>query len=150
MPLRRGRPSALALIAGVIVALGGAAVTQAQFGLRGRKTDLVQMYDRDGDGWLNAAERMAARLDLNGGTLPRRPAAAAAPRTAPRNDEVRIYHDEPLYATNVVRTLFLTFAESDWEQEMIDFYRTDIDVPAEVRVDGRVYHDVGVHFRGQT
>lgn len=150
MPLRRRRPSALALLAGVIIALGAAAVTQAQFGMRGRKTDLVQMYDRDGDGWLNAAERMAARLDLNGGTLPRRPAAAAAPRTAPRNDDVRLYHDEPLFAPNVVRTLFLTFAESDWEQELIDFYRTDIDVPAELRVDGRTYHGVGVHFRGQT
>ena len=28
------------------------------------------------------------------------------------------------------------------------FYRTDIEVPAELIVDGEVYPEVGVHFRG--
>jgi hypothetical protein len=44
-------------------------------------------------------------------------------------------------------TLFLTFESSDWEQELAAFNNTDVEVPASVRVDGRTYADVGVHFR---
>ena len=121
---------------------------QAQFS-RG-KSDFAGQFDRNGDGWLNADERAAARTAINGGQAPRRPIAIPGPKQMLTPQAVRVYHDEPLYAQNVVRTLFLDFTESDWEQELIDFYRTDIDVPATLRVDGRAYPNVGVHFRGQT
>lgn len=141
------------LLAGAATLLCGCLVAHAQFGMGGGKTQILATYDKDGDGWLNAAERLAARTALHGGAIPRRRSqqgAPGAPASGPPAEAVRLYHDEPLYSRSVVRTLFLTFAESDWEQELIDFYRTDVDVPAEVRVDGNTYHDVGVHFRGQT
>jgi len=50
----------------------------------------------------------------------------------------------------VLRTLFLEFEESDWEQELVDFHNTDVEVPAKLTVDGKVYNGVGVHFRGMT
>ena len=39
---------------------------------------------------------------------------------------------------------------ADWEAELVAFNNTDVDVPATVTVDGRVYRDVGVHFRGNS
>jgi spore coat protein CotH len=47
-----------------------------------------------------------------------------------------------------LRTLFLEFENPDWEAEMADFNNTDVEVPATLRVDGKVYKGVGVHFRG--
>jgi hypothetical protein len=125
-------------------------VADAQFG--GGKSDFAAQFDRNGDGWLNADERAAARAAINGGQPALgRATGRVAPKTATVTpDSVRTYRDEPLYAPAVLRTLFLDFAEADWEQELTDFYRTDIDVPAMLRVDGRTYRDVGVHFRGQT
>jgi hypothetical protein len=69
-------------------------------------------------------------------------------RLAP--DSVRTFRDEPLYDTGVLRTLFLQFESADWEKELSDFYNTDVDVPAQLTVDGRVYRDVGVRFRGMS
>jgi len=63
---------------------------------------------------------------------------------------VRTYRDEPFYDTNVLRTLFLQFENADWEKEMADFYNTDVDVPAQLTMDGRTYRDVGVRFRGMS
>ena len=53
-----------------------------------------------------------------------------------------------LYDTNVVRTIFFDFENKDWEAELADFYRTDVDVPATLTVDGKAYPNVGIHFRG--
>lgn len=55
-----------------------------------------------------------------------------------------------LYDTSIVRTLFLDFQDSDWEEELEAFNNTDVDVPATLVVDGKTYSDVGVHFRGQS
>jgi spore coat protein CotH len=49
-----------------------------------------------------------------------------------------------------VRTFFVELPGDDWFAELTDFYRTDVDVPATVTVDGVVYQDVGVQFRGNT
>jgi len=65
-------------------------------------------------------------------------------------DKVKIYKDEPLYDANVLRTLFLEFEDADWEQEVMDFYKSDVEVPAKLTVDGKVYPNVGIHFRGMT
>jgi hypothetical protein len=68
------------------------------------------------------------------------------PRVAPA--DVAGGGDADLYDTSVLRTLFLDFATDDWEEELADFYGTDVDVPARLSVDGRVIEGVGVHFRG--
>ena len=53
-----------------------------------------------------------------------------------------------LYNAQTLRTLYLRFHHEDWYEQMTSFYRTDIEVPAELIVDGKVYPEVGVHFRG--
>jgi spore coat protein CotH len=64
--------------------------------------------------------------------------------------DVKTYANEPLYDPAVLRTLFIEFDEADWEKELADFYHTDVEVPAKLTVDGKVYREVGVHFRGQS
>src|SRR6185295_15413081 len=56
----------------------------------------------------------------------------------------------PLYDETILRTLFFTFENSDWEKELEDFHGTDVDVPASLVADGKTYRDVGVHFRGNS
>lgn len=53
-----------------------------------------------------------------------------------------------LYDENVFRTFFLDFENDDWEAELGDFIRSDVEVPATMTVDGKVYKEVGVGFRG--
>jgi hypothetical protein len=55
-----------------------------------------------------------------------------------------------MYDTLTLRTIFLTFEDGDWADELAAFYRTDVDVPASVIADGKTYADVGVHFRGNS
>jgi spore coat protein CotH len=64
--------------------------------------------------------------------------------------DVTNYPDARLYDPGVVRTIFLEFENKDWEAELADFYRTDVDVPATLTVDGKKYPNVGVHFRGMS
>jgi hypothetical protein len=124
---------------------------------------LVARFDGNKDGRLDAAERKAARTWLaanpgagggffgggrgfgpfggRGGTPP------AAGRSMTPAD-VTSGGNAPLYDTATLRTFFLQFEAPDWEQELSDFYNTDVEVPATLTVDGRVYRNVGVHFRG--
>ena len=60
------------------------------------------------------------------------------------------YPDAPLYDTDVLRTFFFEFDEEDWEQEIAEFYRTDVEVLGQLTVDGKTYKDVGVAFRGNS
>jgi len=123
------------------------------------ETPLVAKFDRNGDKRLNADERKAAREFIQ-----KERAEGRAGRRGPRfrRDE----DEEPpqpgakispadvkpltnaLYDLSVVRTLFLNFESADWEKELADFNNTDVEVPATLTVDGKVYKDVGVHFRG--
>ena len=64
--------------------------------------------------------------------------------------DVKSFPDEPLYSDRVIRTLFLTFESDDWEAELADFNNTDVEVPANLTVDGKEYPSIGVHFRGQS
>jgi len=124
-------------------------------------TKLVKQFDKDGDKRLNAVERRAAREFLEKekaeGRGPRRPGprgpfgessgpVATGPKISPQ--EVKSFPGASLYDTTVVRTFFLEFENADWEKELTDFYRTDVEVPAKLTVDGKIYNDVGVHFRG--
>ncbi|MFN9638615.1 MAG: CotH kinase family protein [Pirellula sp.] len=64
--------------------------------------------------------------------------------------DVKSYPDEPLYSDRVIRTLFLNFESDDWEAELADFNNTDVELPANLTVDGKEYSSIGVHFRGQS
>jgi hypothetical protein len=139
----------------------------------GQKTKLLEQFDKDGDGYLNAAERKAAREYLAtrpaggrgrrggfggrggpggpggmfgdmGSSEPAKPGAKVSPK------DVKTYGKEPLYDMSTLRTLFFQFDDADWEKELSDFYKTDVDIPATLTVDGKVYKDVGVHIRGNT
>jgi hypothetical protein len=125
---------------------------------------LVKQFDKNGDGWLNAAERKAAREFLknqdNGDGFGRRggrrrpfgpPGEEQEPASPGRKltpADVKSFPDAPLYASNVLRTFFLEFEDADWEQELAEFKNTDVEVPAKLVVDGKTYADVGVHFHG--
>jgi hypothetical protein len=145
-----------------------------------QERSILAQFDASKNGRLDRAERQAARdwiakqppfglaavMGRLGGPPGAAPGAAGAPpgmppfggrglapsspgqRLAP--DSVRTFRDEPLYDTRVLRTLFLQFENADWEKELSDFYNSDVDVPAQLTVDGRVYRDVGVRFRGMS
>jgi len=78
----------------------------------------------------------------------RREPGKPGPKVDPK--DVKPIADAPLYAPNIVRTLFLEFENSDWEQELETFHGTDVEVPATLTVDGKTYPNVGVHFRGMS
>jgi hypothetical protein len=119
----------------------------------------VGQFDKNNDKRLDAVERKAAREFLSRETAdgsrrgPRPMGANDMPEPAtagPRVDpaDVQSAGSAPLYASNIVRTFFLKFENSDWEKELADFHGTDVEVPATLTVDGRSYPDVGIHFRG--
>jgi hypothetical protein len=166
---RGGAPVAIrALLGAALVTALLPAIGAAQgFGGRGggfggpQERKLVEQFDANDDGWLNAEERDAARAALGGGfgggrgfgggfgggrgVLGGSPGRALSPA------DVRAYPaSTPLYDTGALRTVFITFDDADWEQELSAFYGTDVEVPATVVVDGKTYRDVGVHFRGNS
>ena len=112
---------------------------------------LVEQFDQDKDGKLTGAEREAALNTRGGGNITLlnaenlrdgvqsdvQTSLAATPEGSPS-----------LYDAKTLRTLYLRFHHEDWSEQMNAFYRTDIEVPAELIVDGKVYSEVGVHFRG--
>jgi hypothetical protein len=125
---------------------------------------LVEQFDKDGDGRLNAEERQAARefikkqpgggkggfgkgkggFGKGGGET-----AKPGPKVAPA--DVKSFPNAKLYDPTVLRTIFIEFEnKKDWEAELADFYHTDVEVPALVIVDGKNYPDVGVRFRGNS
>jgi hypothetical protein len=124
------------------------------FGDAGGELQLVERFDKNGDGRLDAAERKAARQVAagQGGGFRQfgRSFGGGSPRPGKRlaPAEVRAFPNAPLYDLATLRTIFLQFESSDWESELEDFNNTDVEVPATMIVDGRTYRDVGVHFRG--
>jgi CotH kinase protein len=133
-----------------ITAIGGAVLcgaVRAQFGPT-RDVEIVERYDQDGDGYLDREERDLARgrrASTVRSTAPRGPVNAMVAA-----DAVETYGDEGLYDPAVLRTLFIEFEYPDWESELEAFYGTDVEVPATLTVDGKVYEGVGIHFRGNT
>ena len=138
---------------GSIWALGASGYAQGFFGGGSgrREVALVDRFDADGNGRLDAAERREAR-DAVGVGRQRRGRQAAQVRTgaALSPGDVTAYPDRDFYDPGVVRTLFLTFESDDWESELEAFYNTDVEVSATLVVDGETYPDVGVHFRGNS
>jgi hypothetical protein len=127
---------------------------------------LLKQFDTNANGRLDAEERPAARLFVSQqktnrpafgprGRLPGFPGREEN-QTPPQPGikitpaEVKPILDKSFYDAQTVRTLFLNFENADWERELGDFHNTDVDVPAKLMVDGRVYPNVGVHFRGMS
>lgn len=95
-----------------------------------------------GGGAPGGVGRPGGRMGFGGALEP----ATAGPRLVPA--DVKTVSTTPLFDLGTLRTVFLTFENADWEQELADFHGTDVDVPATLIVDGRTYNDVGVRFRG--
>jgi hypothetical protein len=138
---------------------------------------LVKQFDKDGNGRLELGERNAARewmatqppvgipamMDMMARGMPGGRAGMAAMMTggrgfAPSGPGRRVVQSDvraapasaPFYDTGTLRTLFFQFENPAWEQELEAFYRTDVDVPATLSVDGRTYREVGIRFRGMS
>jgi hypothetical protein len=121
-------------------------------------TGLFKDADKNKDDLLDKDEIVAAGGTLMaaapggfggpGGPGGRREPGKPGPKVSP--EQVKKYGDEPLYDSTVLRTLFLTFDESDWEKELEEFHGTDVDVAADLEVDGKKYPKVGIHFRGMS
>ena len=112
---------------------------------------LVNQFDTDKDGKLTGAERQAALETRGGGTVTLLNEESL--RNSVQNDVQTSLASIPegspsLYNAGTLRTLYLRFHHENWSEQMNAFYRTDIEVPADLIVDGKVYPEVGVHFRG--
>jgi len=139
----------------------------------GPEREILKEFDKDENGRLEGAELDAARTELKnapqggrgrggmrgpgggpgaapGGGGPGGRGGGAAKEPGPKLSpkDVTNYPDAALFAQDVVRTVFLDFAVANWEEELELFHNTDVDVPARMTVDGKVYEGVGVHFRG--
>ncbi len=144
----------------------------------GAERQLLKQYDRDENGFLDNDERKQAREFLKtqpqrggfgppafgppgggagggrgpggpGGGPPgfgRREPSKPGPKVDPAS--VKPLADANLYALNVLRTIFIDFEHSDWEEELEAFHNSDVEVPATLTVDGKKYPLVGIHFRG--
>jgi hypothetical protein len=125
---------------------------------------VLKEYDKDKDGRLNADERKAARegLKTTGGARrgpggPGGPGGFRPPGMGEDEKPTPGVHVEKadvkpakgdLYDDTVLRTIFLDFEAPDWEDELSDFIKTDVEIPATLTVDGKAYSNVGVSFRG--
>lgn len=132
-----------------------AATRQFGFGGGNADTPLTAQFDRDGNGRLDASERQAAREYAESLGLSRRGRRfsydyAASPGPAFPPEKARPYPTSSFFDEGALRTLFLTFENNDWERELMAFKNTDVDVPAELTVDGLRYRDVGIQFHGNS
>jgi hypothetical protein len=135
------------LVCVIAAALFVPGTTRAQFFMDDTEQAVLARFDRDGDKKLNAAERANALNAMGGGrrAYPGNPSASLAPaavKTFPAS--------VPFYDLGTLRTLFFQFEDSNWEQELMAFKNTDIEVPATLTVDGKTYKEVGVKFRGSS
>ncbi|HSV93745.1 MAG TPA: CotH kinase family protein, partial [Desulfobacterales bacterium] len=125
----------------------------------GAQAGSFAQFDRDGDGTLSDAERQEARTfarAIAGGRRPPAPSGPIAPRMPELQTDLRASAAAAprsvvgLYDESTLRTLYLRFPTADWFAELGDFYGTEIDVPADLVVDGKLYAGVGVRFRGNS
>ena len=123
-----------------------------------RAEKILNRFDTDKDGRLSNVEREAARKYIHESRGERgasRPSGATSPHTTHEDDlkasiAAQPNGDPDLYDANTLRTLYLRFHDADWYEQLGDFYRTDVDVPADLIVDGKVYQSVGIRFRGSS
>ena len=112
---------------------------------------LVHQFDQDKDGKLTGAERDAA-LQMRGGgksSLISEGNLQDGVQTDVQASLTAVPEGSPsLYDAQTLRTIYLRFHHDNWYEQMNAFYRTDIEVPADLIVDGKVHADVGARFRG--
>ncbi|BDS07238.1 hypothetical protein NT6N_22780 [Oceaniferula spumae] len=119
---------------------------------------LLDQFDTNKNGRLETKERAEALAFLKKNPTPKRrlgpsrgeqeaPEIKAGQKISP--DQVKPVKGD-LYDVNVLRTLFIDFENDDWESELETFHNSDVDVPATLRVDGKTYPGVGIHFRGKS
>src|SRR5207247_1380503 len=125
-------------------------------GMNQQQTKLVKQFDKDGNGWLNATERKAAREFLakeraegrgprgfggrggRGGPGGPGSGGRGESQQPPKPGEkltpadVKSFPNAPLYDGQTLRTFFLEFENADWEKELEDFHGTDVEVPAKL------------------
>lgn len=112
---------------------------------------LVARFDTNKDGKLTGEERKAA-LESRGEAYS--PQQRAGTPTGDLKSDVKESattvpeHSPAFYDAGTLRTLYLRFPDEDWYAQLNAFYRTDVEVPAELVVDGKLYSKVGVRFRG--
>ena len=119
---------------------------------------IVDRFDNDKDGKLNDEERKAARnyIQKSRGESSLDHPSGRTDLSTPLEIDLKMSHagapkGEPhLYDASTLRTLYLRFHDEDWYEQLSDFYRTDINLPADLIVDGKVYPSVGVRFRGSS
>ena len=148
----------------ILLALATAAYFTTQStaqGPVGGDLEIKAQFDQNGDHQLDASERTLAREWLRQNRQQRGgPGGRGGPENAadatPKQGGTVAVADAPIfpgasfYDPDVLRTLFITFEQADWLLELADFYRTDVEVPASLVVDGKTYQGIGVHFRGNT
>ena len=120
--------------------------------------ELKSQFDQNGDSTLDKNERDRARkfvTEIRSETrgLPRPPGSTARPpkrgsRISP--EDISAPKKERLYDETVLHTLFIDFEEQDWESELAAFWKTDVDVPAQLIVNNTSIGEVGVRFRGSS
>jgi hypothetical protein len=131
---------------------------QSGGGFGGPREDaaITGQFDANKDGRLDTAERRRARqyaesMGLTrGGRGGRGVTTTPSPGAHVTPESVQPYPATPFFDPGTVRTLFLEFEGEDWERELMAFKATDVEVPAQLVVDGRTYRDVGVQFRGNS
>lgn len=128
-----------------------------------RVTRVADQFDANKDGKLDRGERDKARAHLTergrgrgrgrrGGGRGGRGGGTSSnvePHKVAK-ESVKHYPDKGLYHGGTLRTFFIDFDKDDWNTELAAFYRTDVEVPATVTVDGKEYKDVGIAYRGNS
>ena len=120
---------------------------------------LVEKFDADKNKRLNSEERHAALeyvrtqgAGMRGrggrGGFGQQMGPAEPGARVSRSDVKPVPATVPFYDQSTLRTLFIDFADADWEDQMEAFKETDVEVPATLTVDGRSYQDVDFSFRG--
>jgi len=126
-----------------------------------RRHELITRFDKDGDGRLDLTERAEAqqwiraeRERSQGGRSLLRHArlgkrGSAASGLLPSSEVVR-HLGKPWFSPEILRTVFLSLPGSDWHAQLAEFYRTDVELPGRLTVDGVDYPGVGVRYRGSS
>lgn len=137
---------------------------EAQMGMgmrwaRQPELKVVDSFDRDSDGRLDDRERRAAReyvrnersgQNLSAETQPDIPIKSALALDLRQSAASAVADHIDLYDETVLRTLYLRFPDPGWSGELADFFKTDVEVPADLIVDGKIHPGVGVRFRGNS